>query len=114
MRTTSNSSTTIEACGAMTHRIPLPHPGVVLRVEFLEPMGLSVYALAKAIGVPRSRINGVCRGEQGITAAIALRLGKFFEVDPRWFMNMQTQYDLQIEASRLADKIAAISPRQAA
>ena len=93
----------------MTARIPLPHPGVVLREEFLEPMGLSVYALAKAIGAPRSRINGICRGEQGITAAIALRLGKFFGVDPRWFMNMQTQYDLQIEAGRLADKIAAIA-----
>jgi len=98
----------------MTARIPLPHPGAVLREEFLEPMGLSVYALAKAVGVPRSRINGICRGEQGITAAIALRLGKFFGVDPRWFMNMQTQYDLTNEAARLADKIAVITPRRAA
>jgi plasmid maintenance system antidote protein VapI len=53
-------------------------------------------------------------GEQGVTASIALRLGKFFGVDARWFMNMQTQYDLQVEAARLADKIAAISPRRAA
>jgi len=57
----------------MTARIPLPHPGDVLREEFLAPMGLSVYALATALGAPRSRINGICRGEQGITAAIALR-----------------------------------------
>src|SRR5438105_14057157 len=98
----------------MPSAIPLPHPGEVLREEFLQPMGLSVYALAKAIDVPRSRLNGLCRGEQGITAAIALRLGKYFAVDPRWFMNMQTQYDLRIEATRLADKIAAIAPRQAA
>jgi addiction module HigA family antidote len=98
----------------MTNRIPLPHPGEVLREEFLQPMGLSVYALAKAVGAPRSRINGICRGEQGVTAAIALRLGKFFGVDPRWFMNMQTQYDLALESARLADKIAAIAPRQAA
>jgi len=98
----------------MTRRIPLPHPGEVLREEFLEPMGLSVYALAKAIGAPRSRINGICRREQGVTASIALRLGKFFGVDARWFMNMQTQYDLQVEAARLADKIAAIAPRRAA
>jgi addiction module HigA family antidote len=98
----------------MTRRIPLPHPGEVLRDEFLEPMGLSVYALAKAIGAPRSRINGICRGEQGVTASIALRLGKFFSVDARWFMNMQTQYDLQVEAARLADKISAIAPRKAA
>ncbi|MDE3177368.1 MAG: HigA family addiction module antidote protein [Pseudomonadota bacterium] len=98
----------------MAREIELPHPGEVLKTEFLEPMGLSVYALAKAIGVPRSRINGICRGEQGVTAALALRLGRYFDVDSRWFMNMQTQYDLEIEAERLADKLAAISPRQAA
>ena len=98
----------------MTARIPLPHPGELLREEFLEPMGLSVYAVAKAIGAPRSRINAICRGEQGMTAAIALRLAKFFGVDPRWFMNMQTQYDLHVEAARLAEKIAAIEPRRAA
>jgi addiction module HigA family antidote len=98
----------------MARRIELPHPGDILKTEFLEPMGLSVYALAKALGVPRSRINGVCRGEQGITAALALRLGRYFCVDSRWFMNMQTQYDLEIEAERLADKLAAIAPRRAA
>jgi addiction module HigA family antidote len=92
----------------------ISHPGKVLKTEFLEPMGLSVYALAKAIGVPRSRVNGLCRGEQGVTAALALRMGKFFDVDPRWFMNMQTQYDLALESARLADKIAAIAPRRAA
>jgi addiction module HigA family antidote len=98
----------------MARDIELPHPGEVLKAEFLEPMGLSVYALSKAIGVPRSRINGLCRGEQGVTAALALRLGKFFTVDPRWFMNMQTQYDLENERERLTDKLAAIAPRQAA
>jgi addiction module HigA family antidote len=91
----------------------ISHPGKVLKTEFLEPMGLSVYALAKAIGVPRSRVNGLCRGEQGVTAALALRMGKFFDVDPRWFMNMQTQYDLETEAGRLAAKIAAIVARRA-
>jgi addiction module HigA family antidote len=77
-------------------------------------MGLSVYAVAKAVGAPRSRINAICRGEQGMTAAISPRLGKFFGVDPRWFMNMQTQYDLALEAARLGDEIAAITPRRAA
>jgi len=98
----------------MSRRIPLPHPGEVLREEFFEPMGLSVYAVAKAIGTPRSRLNAICHGEQGVTAAIALRLGKFFDVDPRWFMNMQTQYDLQVQGERLADKIAAIEARRVA
>jgi len=110
---TSNSSTIIEG-SEVSPRIPLPHPGEVLREEFLEPMGLTVYALAKALGVPRSRINAICNGEQGITAAIALRLGKYFDVDPRWFMNMQTQFDLEAQAERLADKIAAIPSRRVA
>src|ERR1700722_2956638 len=92
----------------------MPHPGVVLREEFLEPMGLSVYALAKAIHVTRSPINEVCHGRQGIRANIALRLGRFFEVDPQWFMNMQAKYDLDVQAKLLADDLAAIAPRSAA
>ena len=94
--------------------IPMPHPGVVLREEFLEPMGLTVYALAKAIHVTRSRINDICHGRQGITAAIALRLGRFFGVDPQWFMNMRSKYDLHEQAKRLAADLAAIEPRNAA
>lgn len=94
--------------------LSLPHPGAILREEFLEPMGLSVYALAKAIGVPRSRINEICHGRQGITANIALRLGRFFDVDPQWFMNMQAKYDLATEAESLATTLAGIKPRAAA
>ena len=92
----------------------MPHPGVVLRDEFLEPMGLTVYALARAIHVTRSPINDICHGRQGITAAIALRLGRFFGVDPQWFMNMQSKYDLHVQAERLAADLAAIEPRNAA
>jgi antitoxin HigA-1 len=84
---TSSSSTVIDGGRAMPADIPMPHPGIVLHEEFLEPMGLSVYALAKAIHVTRSRINDIRHGRQGITAAIALRLGRFFSADPQWFMN---------------------------
>jgi addiction module HigA family antidote len=98
----------------MPANIPMPHPGVVLREEFLEPMGLTVYALAKAIHVTRRRINDICHGRQGITAAIALRLGRFFDVDLQWFMNMQPKYDLHVQADRLAANLAAIEPRNAA
>ncbi len=98
----------------MPRNIPLPHPGSVLREEFLEPMGLSVYALAKAIHVARSRVNDICLGRQGITAAIALRLGRFFGVDPQWFMNMQAKYDLSVQAKRLKAELEAIEPRNAA
>jgi addiction module HigA family antidote len=98
----------------MTVDIPMPHPGTILREEFLEPMGLSVYALAKAIRVTRSRINEICHGRQGVTANIALRLGRFFDVDPQWFMNMQAKYDLHIQAQKLSEELARIAPRTAA
>jgi len=98
----------------MSRDISLPHPGIVLKEEFLEPMGLSVYALAKAVHVARSRINDICLGRQGITAAMALRLGRFFGVDPAWFMNMQSKYDLHVQAERLKAELAAIEPRHVA
>ncbi len=91
--------------------IPMPHPGTILREEFLEPMSLSVYALANAVHVPRSRLNDVCRGRQGLSANIALRLGKYFGVDPQWFLNMQTKYELHVQGEALADELAAIATR---
>ena len=111
MPMTSNLWTTIEV--EMSGRsLPIPHPGAILREEFLDPMGLSAYALAQAIQVPRSRINEICRGRQGISANIALRLGKFFSVDPQWFLNMQAKYDLETERERLKADLAAITPRE--
>ena len=80
--------------------IPVPHLGVVSGRSSSKPMGLSVYALAKAIHVTRSRINDICNARQGAAEAIALRLGRFFDVDPRWFTNMQSKYDLHVEAER--------------
>lgn len=95
----------------MARTLPVPHPGALLREEFLEPMGLSVYALAKAIHVPRSRINEICRERQGISAAIALRLGRYFGVDPQWFMNMQARYDLDATAEKLGAELDRIEAR---
>ncbi|MGL5114132.1 MAG: HigA family addiction module antitoxin [Beijerinckiaceae bacterium] len=103
---TSNSATTTSG------RLPVPHPGEVLKTEFMEPMGLSAYALAKAICVPRSRINEIARGRQNMTATVALRLGCFFDVDPQWFMNMQSRYDLR-RAEETVD-LSVIAPRHAA
>jgi antitoxin HigA-1 len=96
----------------MTSQLSVPHPGIILREEFIEPMGLSVYAVAKAIGVPRSRINEIAHGRQGISAAIALRLGKLFGVDPQWFMNMQCRYDLAVAAETI--DVSGIETRTAA
>ena len=98
----------------MKREIPLPHPGEILKEEFLVPMGLTVYAAAKAIGVSRSQLNGICRGEHRITAPIALRLGKYLGVDPRWFMNMQAEYDLDTSSEELEDVLKTIEPLQTA
>ena len=106
----SNSAITTET--DIGDRLALPHPGEVLRSEFMEPMNLSVYAVAKAIGVPRSRVNEIAHGRQGISAAIALRLGTFFDVDPQWFMNMQSRHDLRL-AEEAAD-VSGIVARRAA
>lgn len=97
----------------MTREIPVPHPGTILKEEFLLPMNLSVYAVAQAIHVPRSRINEICRGNQGISPSIALRLGRFFGVDPQWFVNMQAKYDLSVEGEKLASELETIQPHKA-
>ncbi len=94
----------------MAREIALPHPGEVLKEEFLDPMGISVYAAAKAIGVSRGQLNELCQGKHRITASTALKLGKYLNVDPLWFMNMQAKYDLEESIEKLADELAAIEP----
>jgi addiction module HigA family antidote len=94
----------------MAREVPLPHPGEILKEEFLDPMGISVYAASKAIGVSRSQLNSICHGKNKITVSMALRLGKYLGVDPRWFMNMQNQYDLEESARDLGDVLEAIEP----
>lgn len=98
----------------MPHDASLPHPGIVLREEFLEPMGISVPALAEAIGVPDSYMNEICSGRQGISANIALRLARFLAFDPQWFMTIQAKYDLSTAAEDMAEALARIRPCEAA
>lgn len=70
------------------------HPGEILKLEFLEPMNISVYALAKAIGVPRTRLNDIVLGRRGITADTAIRLAQFFQTDAVSWLNLQLRYEL--------------------
>jgi antitoxin HigA-1 len=72
------------------------HPGEVLAEEYLAPLGLSATALARAIGVPGNRVSDIIRGRRGVTADTAIRLGLFFEVDPVFWLNLQTSYDLSL------------------
>ena len=80
---------------------PPIHPGEILREEFLEPMELSQYRLAKDISVPARRINEIVHGKRGITADTALRLARYFGTTERFWMNLQTHYDLEVERRRL-------------
>ena len=80
---------------ASGRRVKPAHPGKVLRMEFLDPMGLSVYALANAIKVARSRVNDIVRGRRSITADTALRLARFLGTSPELWVNLQASFDLE-------------------
>jgi addiction module HigA family antidote len=80
-------------------------PGEILDQDFLKPMNLSQYRLAKDIGVPARRINEIVKGERAITADTALRLGRYFKMSPQFWLNLQSHYDLEIEEERLGRRL---------
>ncbi len=84
---------------------PPIHPGEILLEEFLEPLEISQYRLAKDISVPPRRINEIVHGKRGITADTALRLSRYFQTTEAFWMNLQTHYDLEIERVRLRDRL---------
>lgn len=90
---------------AAGRRLPPVHPGRILHDEFLEPMGLSVYQLANAIKVPRSRANDIVRGRRAVTTDTALRLGRYFQTSPEFWINLQARYDLDVADRTVRDKI---------
>lgn len=77
-----------------TANIPMTHPGVILREEFFVPMKITQLAAATATGIPQSRLSEILAGRRSITADTAARLGRFFGVDPRNWLNLQSNYDL--------------------
>ena len=81
------------------------HPGEILQMEFLEPLGMSQYRLAKGLRVPPRRINEIVHGKRGITADTALRLARFFGTSERFWLNLQNRYDLEVERDRLGDAL---------
>jgi addiction module HigA family antidote len=95
-------------------RLPPTHPGEIVREEFLGPMGVSVYALSKAIKVPRSRVNDIVRGRRSITADTALRLARYFGITPEFWINLQARYDLEMAKDTVGGSIEKeVSPRAA-
>ena len=94
----------------MVKRLAPMHPGEVLREEFLLPLGLSPGALAKACSVPRTRIERLANEETGVTADTALRLSKAFGTSPELWLNLQTDYDIQVAKRQIAKDLAKIEP----
>ncbi len=86
-------------------RMPAIHPGEILHEDFLEPMGISQYRLAKGLKVSARRINEIVQGKRAITAETALRLGRFFGTSAQLWLNLQSHFDLETEIDRLGDTL---------
>ncbi len=86
-------------------KLPPIHPGEILLEEFLEPMGISQYRLAKGITVPPRRINEIVHGNRSVTADTALRLGRFFGMAPQFWLNLQTRYVLEVAEDFLHNRL---------
>ena len=89
----------------MPSELPPVHPGEVLLEEFLLPLGISQYRLAKSTGVPPRRINEIVHGKRAITADTALRLSRFFGTSEPFWLNLQTHYDLEVAKDRLGGRL---------
>src|SRR5947209_2329510 len=86
-------------------KLPPVHPGEILLEEFLSPLGVSQYRLAKETSVPPRRINEIVRGSRSISANTALRLARYFGTSERFWMNLQARYDLEVEKDRLGERL---------
>lgn len=105
----SNSSTTTE-----NDRIEPIHPGEILLEDFIEGFGITQNKLAVSIGVPPRRINEIVHRKRGITADTAIRLARYFGTSEEFWMNLQSNYELRLEHRVINDKVALITPLQAA
>ena len=90
-----------------TKRIAPIHPGEILLEEFLKPLEISQYRLAKDVHVPARRINEIVHGKRAITADTALRLSRYFNLSERFWLNLQARYDLEVEKDKLNGRIEA-------
>ena len=98
----------------MKRKVPYPKPGEILLHEFLEPMGISAYWLAKEIGVPQIRISEIIAGKRAITVDTGLRLSRFFGMNDRFWTGLQLDHDAAVAKVTLRNTLANIRPFQAA
>ena len=90
----------------MARKLAPVHPGEVLFEDFLRPLGITQYRLAKGLSVPPRRINEIVLGKRAVTADTALRLARYFGTSDRFWLNLQASYDLDVERDRLAGRLA--------
>jgi antitoxin HigA-1 len=102
---TSKLSTTTRRVNMASKKLPPIHPGEILLEEYLIPMGISQYRLAKEISVSARRINEIVHGKRSITADTALRLARFFKTTELFWVNLQIRFDMEIEKDKLADRL---------
>ena len=88
------------------------HPGEVLREEYLVPLKMSARSLARFLGVPANRVTEILRGERDVSADTAIRLGRYFRTDPRFWLNLQSAYDLS--KAQIENNYSTVRPRSAA
>lgn len=92
--------------------LPNIHPGEVLREEFLQPLGLSAYRLAKELGVPQTRVSAILNERRGVSADTAARLARYFRTTPQFWLNLQADYDLEELARTKTRELDRIQPRR--
>jgi addiction module HigA family antidote len=92
----------------MSQLLSAVHPGEILLLDFLEPLGITQYRLAKETAVPPRRINEIIQGHRAITADTALRLAKFFGTSEMFWLNLQARYDLDVQKQKLRSKLAGV------
>src|SRR6202050_3165789 len=96
-------------------RIPFPHPGETIREDYLKPLGMSANRLALELRVPATRMTEIVHGRRGITADTALRLARYFNTTAKFWLNLQTSYDLAVASETRAKEIQrTVHPREAA
>lgn len=100
----SKSRIIIEDAGCADRLAPI-HPGEILLEEFLKPLGLSQYRIARDLAVPPRRINEIVHGTRAITADTALRLARYFSMTPQFWLNLQTHYDLEVAKDAASERI---------
>ena len=98
-----------------TDKIPFPHPGETILEDYLKPLGMSVNRLAIELRVPATRMAEIVHGRRGVTADTALRLARYFDTTPKFWLNLQSSYDLAVASDLVEEEIArTIHPREAA